>query len=533
MNIHTGDARGGRTLTREEVLQQTFSTFPYQDLPPEIIEYGMFFLTSFGVPLAFSISFVISIISVACLALIDVRAPYKSSSEHCGIFYFGLAPSGGGKTTISEPLTHIFDGFFSIMDGEYRQKIKDYKKKHRIWKERERALCKCYNEAIRNNLSGEAEELALEQHLEQELEKPMNLRFMFTDITEKALIQGFNANPFEIGALVGDEGIGFLQGSLKGRPTILNKGWDGGLYNHDRLDECLTFSPRMAISLMAQPTVFHSYLKNNLAVMRESGLLSRFLLVEMGHQENQQSDNGSQNQQQHSLKGVTDKLQGLLEEVKLKFNAGDTDREVFTLDAEAEYVLDHWRKYIAPGIEPDGSWYHIEDFVRKSSSNILRIAAVLHKFKGGSIPQLSYDDINSAAKVVDWHIKHTSIIFEEDSVGAQFIKDVQEVAAWLIKRFQANGNSPVLKSQLLTSGPRRLRSKEKLDPILTQLVCQQLIAVVKGYGNNNSTYIAWIRENGRPYLPGVSYIHLANIRHVIIFRPIPPEKYINIDLPDS
>jgi hypothetical protein len=89
--------------------------------------------------------------------------------------------------------------------------------------QKEKALNRNYQKAVKNGGEGEVEELLLREHQAAEPKKPRAFEMFYEDATPEGIIQGLSEYPYA--GVFADEAITFFTGQLKNNLGLLNKIW--------------------------------------------------------------------------------------------------------------------------------------------------------------------------------------------------------------------------------------------------------------------------------------------------------------------
>ncbi|MFJ5434003.1 DUF3987 domain-containing protein [Pectobacterium sp. CHL-2024] len=234
--------------------------YPIAAFPP-ILKGVMYTLHyEHQVPIELIANVVLAAASLACQSHIEVIPPYSNIPEKCSLYLLTIAESGEGKTTINKRVMKPFYDFSSELKQEYESRLTNYKRDLRLWKVKQQALDSNLRQAIKRGYLGEIETLRIEEHAKLEPLRPARPNIIYEDTSLKALVEGLNEYP-EAG-FISDEAITFFKGYLKNNPGLLNKAWDGEMFDFRRADgEIYQIKPCLTFSLMAQPTIFINYLK--------------------------------------------------------------------------------------------------------------------------------------------------------------------------------------------------------------------------------------------------------------------------------
>nr|WP_233169671.1 DUF3987 domain-containing protein [Serratia sp. ASV30] len=107
---------------------------------------------------------VLTTASLACQSLIEVIQPHTNTPAPCSLYFFSIAESGAGKSTVKNVIMKPFYDFDEIMRREYRDKKAHYDAKIEAWKIKNKTLIKNLSKAIDKNYNGETESLKIVEH---------------------------------------------------------------------------------------------------------------------------------------------------------------------------------------------------------------------------------------------------------------------------------------------------------------------------------------------------------------------------------
>lgn len=452
------------------------------------------------IPLELIGNVVLAATSLTCQSLIEVIQPHTNMPEPCSLYLMTIAESGEGKTTINKQVMKPCYIFAAELIQQYEQQVVDYKQKFKLWKIRQQALESNLRQAIKKGYSGDNEEHEISQHAQNEPLRPARPNFIYEDTSLKALVEGLNEHP-EAG-FISDEAITFFKSYLKNNPGLLNKAWDGEMFDFRRADgEIYQITPRLTFSLMSQPGVFMDYINTHGISARASGFLSRFLFSWVESSIGSRHVTHENTDTDHDLTVFHQRLEELLQLNKLLLNNPTSRKKQITLESESLTYWKNNRAEIKKKIAPQGEWEHIRDIASKASANILRIAAVTQFFYDGNSEKISTEAIHCAINLMEWHLNQASNIFYPMSERSQFEQDVRELHAWIMNRIGQNNGCAILKNDLEKYGPHRLRRADKLTPVLNQLIVQGYFGVIQMF-SHSALYVTIHHSNGmftRPY----------------------------------
>lgn len=446
-----------------------------------VVEYiGMYT----GMPLELVVNVILTIISFVCQYLVCVVSPYTNKPGPCSLYLLTLAESGEGKSFILNLLMSPIYERLAKMNQRYQVDMIEYKRNLRVWKTVLQGLDANLRQAIKKDYGVDDAKMKLEEHYSEEPKKPVEPKFIYEDVSHKALIQRLSQQA-EAG-IITDEAISFFKSMLKNHLALLNKGWDGGTYSFQRADgESYELTLCLMISLMVQPEVFMDYLEKHGEIAKSSGFLARFLIVMVKSSIGSRRSDVDGANLKRQLQPFFSRLRELLDIFETRFYDDNSVKDILRLTRDAEILLQRKHAEIEAAIAPAGKWAHIRDFSSKSTGNALRLAAILEYFSfnkemsSRTTNYISEAAMKSALELTEWYLNQASILFHSLSEQYQFEQDVRELFTWIKERLVKSCGVPFLKNDLAQYGPRHLRRARKLEPVLAQLIGQGCIAVLQ------------------------------------------------------
>lgn len=452
--------------------------YPVQQFPSVIRNVIQALHNNTQIPVELIGNVVLAAMSLTCQSLIEVIQPHTNMPEPCSLYLMTIAESGEGKTTINKQVMKPCYTFAAELIQQYKQQIINFNQNFKLWKIRQQALESNLRQAIKKNYSGENEESEIRKHAQIEPLRPSRPNFIYEDTSFKALVEGLNEHP-EAG-FISDEAITFFKSYLKNNPGLLNKAWDGEMFDFRRADgEIYQITPRLTFSLMSQPGVFMDYINKHGVSARASGFLSRFLFSWVESSMGSRQATHDKIDVDHDLNIFHQRLEQLLQLNKHLLNNCTSGKKQLTLKNE---VLASWknnRKEIEKKMAPYGEWEHIRDIASKASANTLRIAAIMQFFHDENSETISTGAFQCAIDLMEWHLDQASRLFYPMSERYQFEQDVRELYTWIKNKFAQNNWPTFPKNDLEKYGPNRLRRSDKLTPVLNQLISQGLLGVIQ------------------------------------------------------
>lgn len=509
-------------------LQKKRRPYPLQNLPRRFRQVAEQLHFSTQVPVELIASIILAVFSVVCQYITAVKLPHSGNAQPLSLYLLTIAESGEGKSFILKLIIGPVLECLSRMNNEYQSGVKEYRQHHRIWRTQQQALEASFRQAVKRGYDGETEARALEEHNRKEPQKPVRPKFIYEDVSPKALIQGLSLH--SSAGIITDEGISFMKGMLKNHLALLNKGWDSGTYDFQRADgESYEFKICLMILLMVQPEVFQSYLNKHGEIAKSSGFFARFLMTQVDSNIGNRFRSIDAQTLEMILEPLHTPLRKLLGLLRQRFYDEELPRDVFELSEEAKNMLHDKRIEMEGKVIPGGEFAHIRDFVSKFPDNSIRMAAIFSKvifeatdpICSGMLGKGKIIDgqcMRDAMDIMEWYMEQSCAIFYPISERCKFESDVLELHSWIanaliVKADKENGL--VCISDVLQRGPNRLRKREVMEPVLHQLVNQRAIFLVRN------------RSGGSVYI-----LPCNNIMQVVPrrFSHLFPSGYISISL---
>src|SRR5690554_5974312 len=353
---------------------------------------------SIQAPYKVTLASALSMASVACQGLYDMKMPYGAINPLC-LSALVIAESGERKTASFKEFTKALLDTESHLNKVYESILVRYKSQVLTW----RMTLKGMEKEIKNKLlageSTESEEWCLEEHLKKEPEKPMPMRLLFKDVSPSAMLS--KMSKLGVAALISSEGGEILDSKIFDAIPHLNSAWSGDSINLDRLGKppVVIDNPRITICLMLQPDVLAMQSGKKDKMLRGSGHWSRYLVFSCDTTQGSRFSGNSSISRQHT--DVFNKRESeLLARWSSKVSKGELGREVVLFSNAG---ADLWT-LIADRIEaennPGRRFQDARDHASKLAENIARVAGVIHCFEGFS-GGISAETVQLAADICE------------------------------------------------------------------------------------------------------------------------------------
>lgn len=450
--------------------EQPLTPYPVY-LFPEILSKPLYALhNDTQIPFELIANIVLTTASLACQSLIEVIQPHTNTSTPCSLYFFSIAESGAGKSTVKNVIMKPFYDFDEIMRREYRDKKAHYDAKIEVWKIKNKTLIKNLSKAIDKNYNGEAESLKIVEHARSKPQEPVPPQIIYNDTAATDLIFGLSRYPNA--GLITDEAITYFGNRPKNKIGFLNNAWDGSSYHFRRggTIDC-HFTPCLTASLMTQPGVFESFMDVHGNIFKESGFLSRFLFIKTDSLKHYNTEVVSHGERWSEIEGFHERINSLLNKQKEHINENDTKKTQLTLSDKALALWKRHREALLQKMKPGNEFYYIREFVAKSSTNTLRLSAIFQYLCNESTDEINEDIMDSCIEINDWYLNATNRIFYDTPERIEFTQDVIKLYQFILTRCNKEGGT-ITKSEIEQYGPNKLRKVDKLTPVLNHLIGQ-------------------------------------------------------------
>lgn len=477
------------------------------------------------IPAELTGNIILSAASLACQSLIEVIHPHTRVPEPCSLYFFTIAESGAGKSTIKNRVMKPFYDFDEKMRLEHVRQMSSFDAKFEIWKCKRKALVKNLNKAIDRNYSGEPESLKLEEHNKVKPHPPVLPQIIYNDTSATDLIQGLSQYPDA--GLITDEAITYFGSRPKSKIGFLNNAWDGSPYHFRRAGKTdCHFTPSLTASLMTQTAIFDGFMEAHGDVFKESGFLSRFLFSRIDGLEHFAEGTISTESTWTATDNFHQLLNNLLDQKKTRIDEQTTTRKQLRLSTSAMTLWEKHRGQLLLKMAPTGEFYYIRDFAAKASANVIRLSAIFQYLSNECEDEINEDIMYNCTEIVDWYLSMINRIFFYTPERLRFIQDVKKLYRFILNRCIENKNDHfVTPGEIEQLGPNNLRRVKKLMPVLNHLIGQGDVKIRTDSLNETLMLVARNHEDLYP-MPGNKDSHRIMDADS---TPFTPNFYIDLD----
>lgn len=419
--------------------------------------------------------------SIAGQGHVDVRLP--TGQERPVSLYVGtIANSGERKTAVDSLVSAPIYEHDAKTIKDHRLELADYRARKHCWNTVGEAIQQQVRKAVKRGQNASQPCSELVAHSQREPTKPVSMRMIHQNFTERALMDALRGQDRSI-AIMSDEGDVVLKGGAMNQMGVLNKAWDGAKeLVLDRANDHVEISnPRVTVSFMVQADVFAKFMDKKGDVARASGHLARYLVAYPA---------STQGMRRTSLEEpVWEALPVFHQRVaELLATSGDTERKVLSFSPEAKERWVWVQNDVERRLGFNGDLVGIRDYASKFMENTSRIAAIFHHFTSQEGTIISLETLNRALSVSNWYLEEFCRLFGDASGEPQVIADARKLLRYLFVHVWCYQCNEVPRNDVRQCGP--VRKQGRFEDALDQLCREDSI---------------WVgRVNGRKKL----FIHL-------------------------
>jgi putative DNA primase/helicase len=250
--------------------------------------------------------------------------------------------------------------------------------------------------------------------------------------------------------------------------ALLNQLWDGATCHVDRrtAESFRISGARLTVSIQVQEATLREFFARNGSLTRGSGFLSRFLISWPS------STQGTRffvdpPEKWAKLEEFSQRIREILSQ-PAPIESGALKPNLLILSPKAKALWTEYYNDFERELSPGGDLSEIRDVASKAAENVARLAALFQMFERGTygLGEIEADFIESAARIVAWHLSESKRFFGELALPAE-LADAARLEKWLLEHCKRQGTTEVNKNYARQFGP--LRDKERLDKAISEL----------------------------------------------------------------
>ena len=407
-------------------------------------------------------------LSVSIQGLFDVRKP-TGQCVPTSLLLLTVAESGERKSSTAEKFLAPIRSFQKKQESVWKEQVTEWKVKEKIWLIKSKEIEKKIRSLCRKQESTAEAELELMKHTTERLARPRQFKMLYDDSTSEALFCGLHEN-------LSSAGIISSEGGLKGRAfndlPKQNAMWSGDPVVVDRkvAESYQLYGARLTFSVMTQPVAFNAYMKARGDDARGSGLWARFLVCDPDSTQGKRLLDSATVSYEH-IHRYGERIEQLLTcNLDLLRHTCKKRSEVVFSPAASKLWVEVFNE-IESGIAENGRFDKMADLASKLADNIARVAALFHVFEGGD-GGISSESLEFSIDLCLWCSDEFFHLFIPVS---ELDLDVVQLKEWLsLKR--GEGYSWLKRNEIMQYGPRKLRSKKRLDACLDEMASLDLVS---------------------------------------------------------
>jgi putative DNA primase/helicase len=408
---------------------------------------------------------------------VSIQAYYnvKRSENLIGpisLFLLAVADSGERKSTCDRIFMDAIRQYEAVQAMAAKPVLNDYTAQMEAWEAKRAGIKDSMRKCARSNKSTSDLESRLRELEHEKPERPRVPRFLYADFTPEALAYGLAKSwpsggvvSAEAGTVFGSHGMN--KDSIMRNLSLLNQLWDGTPIYIDRRsnDSFMLSGVRLTVALQVQEPTLKEFFKGSGTLARGTGFLSRFLLA---CPESTQGQRRFTEPPEHwpSIEQFNRRLLEILNQsAPIDCDGKLTPRDLsLSVAAKAKWV--EFYNSVEAELYVAGELYDVRDVASKSADNVARLAALLHVFENGAGEEITVEAVESASKIVRWHLYEAKRFFGEITLPVEFA-DAVRLDEWLISYCRRERVGFVKKNAVLQFGP--LRKSRTLDAAIREL----------------------------------------------------------------
>lgn len=414
-------------------------------------------------PVAIAAQSALAVASLAVQGFADVET--LGGARPVGIYFLTVAKSGERKSACDRP----FLGAIRAREREeaiaHRADRDEWKRRHAIWK----ASYDSIVSGSRKKGDRAASEAEL-RALGPEPQPPALTDRTVSEPTFEGLTKLFAEGQPSLG-LFSDEGGQFLGGhamNSENRQKTLaafNALWDGHAIKRTRAGDGhqSLYGRRLAIHLMAQPTVARAFMADPLAA--DTGFLPRFLMCEPPSTIGTRL-HANAKANPSALASFERRLGDILATpMPIDPDTGGLQLRCLPLSIEARAMLVQYHDGVERSQSYGGDMANLTGTASKSAEQAARLAGVLTLWRDLEAVEVHAADMASAIELARFYLLEAARLAEAANVSAE-IDRAEQLRRWLLERWT---EPEVLVRDVVNKGPNALRDSPKARAALLQL----------------------------------------------------------------
>ena len=397
-------------------------------------------------PMAMVAIAALSAASASVQHLADVSRSETLTSP-ISLWTMAMALSGERKTALDSLFTKSIRAYELKKALDLKDQIEARKKQITIWQAKRNGLVTAIEKGAKEGKATDKFEVELNSMppKPEPVRVPTILRG--DDTTENLAFALVNEWPSaavldsEAGAVFGSHAMG--ADKIMAGLSFKNKMFGGEEHKIGRrTSESFTVrGARFTYGLQVQPAVIREFQEKNGGLARGIGFWARFLLCEP---ESTQGTRFWVDPPEHTPKlgRLHKRLYELLEIEPVFGEHGGLEPKRLTFSPEGKCAWIEVYNSIEARLARNGDYDTIRDAASKAAENVARIAAIFHILEHGADGDISPENVQRAALLVDWHLNEARRFFADIAASPEE-RDAAKLEEWLIKTALEQGTDRI------------------------------------------------------------------------------------------
>lgn len=464
-----------------EPLNITVSAEPYplESLPLVVRDAVVEVQQFVQAPVAMVACSALATLSLAAQSQYDVERA-SSLSGPLGLYFLVVADSGERKSTL--------DAYFAKPVAQYEQDqakaaeplLSDYAANMAAWEAGKQGLSDRIKLFTKDGKNIDATKDQLRAHEADKPTRPQVARLVYSDTTPEALVRGIATEWPSVGLISSEGGAVFGGHGMKSDAQMrnmatINQLWDGKPTRTDRsTSSSFTAEGRLTVAIQVQAPTLKAFFEASGGLARGTGFLARFLVAWP------ESTQGTRMfieppaqwpMLEHFRARVTEILN-----LPQPIEQGRLQPPMLYLAPDAKRVWVDFYNELEQQLGFGGDLHDVRDVASKTADNAARMAGLFHVMEG-ACGSISANHMQGATNIMRWHLNESQRV-----LGGAMVPSETAAAAkldqWLLMKCREKGMAEFTVQEVMQLGPKSMRKKEVLEPLLMALAALARIRVV-------------------------------------------------------
>jgi putative DNA primase/helicase len=401
-----------------------------------------------------------------------------------------IAESGERKSTC--------DGFFTTAIKHYEREqaelakplLSDYRATLGSWEAKRKGIKEKIQQLAKAGSDTDPQDKALADLERNKPEAPRIPKLMYEDVTPEALKWGLakqwpsaGVMSSEAGLVLGAHGMG--KDSVMRSLATFNKLWDGDETQTDRrTSECFDVrGARLTVALQIQESALCNFFEQSGSLARGTGFMARFLIAWPKSTQGTRPFSEPPKEWPALERFNARMLEILNSRAPIEEN-GQLKPTMLDLSPGAKAYWVECHNEIEANLAPGERLSEVRDIASKIADNAARLAALFQVFEHRGLGQVSLEAMNSAWRVVLWHLRESQRFFGELALPEELM-NAAKLEQWLIEYYHTHEVGAVPTREVKRLGPNTVRKKEKLEAAVKELIDLDRVRIAKIEGKKS------------------------------------------------